>query len=211
MKHLTILAASAALALTLSACGEEPDNDATMADRDTAMTDQATGDAMGTPMAGTLSTEQQTRFDAMDRQAVSDEYDRNSDAMRAASGSGSMEGTTPSADATGTQGANAMDGSTSGQASGDLRPRGQMDFAFLDRNGDGKLSVAEYAIWAVPADPDTPVANDEKKPYLTPEQINQAGQTFFYFDKDGDSYLSQSEFGEARNSAMTPGGSTQTM
>ena len=32
----------------------------------------------------------------------------------------------------------------------------------------------------------------------------KAGQTFFYFDEDGDSYLSPQEFQAARNSARTP-------
>ena len=86
----------------------------------------------------------------------------------------------------------------------DLMPRSQMDFAFLDRNDDGELSVAEYAIWALPADPDDPARNDARPPYLNQSQINEAGETFFYFDEDGDSYLSQSEFQAARNSARTP-------
>ena len=83
-----------------------------------------------------------------------------------------------------------------------------MDFAYLDRNSDGRLSVAEYAIWAVRANPNTPVANDQTKPYISTDQINEAGQTFFYFDEDGNSYLSNAEFTTARNSARTPGGST---
>ena len=85
-----------------------------------------------------------------------------------------------------------------------MMPRSQMDFAYLDRNDDGELSVAEYAIWALPAEPLDPARNDARPPYLNQSQINEAGQTFFYFDRDGDSYLSQSEFQAARNSARTP-------
>ena len=83
-----------------------------------------------------------------------------------------------------------------------------MDFAYLDRNSDGKLSVAEYAIWAVPSNPNPPVSNDQTKPYITTAQINEAGQTFFYFDEDGDSYLSDGEFSAARDSSRTPGSSS---
>ena len=89
-----------------------------------------------------------------------------------------------------------------------LPARSQMDFAYLDRNSDGQLSVAEYAIWAVPANPNTPVENDQTKPYISTDQINEAGKTFFYFDEDGNTYLSDGEFTAARNSARTPGGSS---
>ncbi|MBL4896924.1 MAG: hypothetical protein JKY75_08700, partial [Erythrobacter sp.] len=44
--------------------------------------------------------------------------------------------------------------------------------------------------------------------YITTAQINEAGQTFFYFDEDGDSYLSDGEFSAARDSSRTPGSSS---
>ena len=78
--------------------------------------------------------------------------------------------------------------------------RSKMTFGYLDRNDDGKLSVAEYAIWALPTDPKPPEPNDALGPHLTQDQINEAGQTFFFFDDDGDTYLSQDEFQDARNS-----------
>ncbi len=165
------------------------------------------------------------RIDAMDRQAISDELDMNYDAIRtervanadlAASGSMGGSDTMDSSDSmsgsdsTGSSGGDAMSGSgsmdnaSSGSGMSDLPPRSAMDFQWLDRNNDGKMSVAEYAIWAVPVAPGDPAPNDAKKPYMTSEEINQAGQTFFYFDQDGSTYLSPEEFTMARNSAMTP-------
>ena len=134
----------------------------------------------------------------MDRDAIAGEYDENRKAMSTGATSDSMATDEAGSTESGSEGsANAASDDT-------LRPRSQMDFAFLDRNGDDQLSVAEYAIWALPTDPGEPARNDAKAPYLTQSQINEAGQTFFYFDEDGDSYLSQSEFQAARNSARTP-------
>lgn len=73
-----------------------------------------------------------------------------------------------------------------------------MDWAYLDRNSDGKLSVAEYAIWAIPVDPNKPKPNDQIKPYLNSDQANKAADSFFFFDKDGSTYLSPEEFARAR-------------
>ena len=221
MKKLAILAVSTA-ALALTACSDDPN--------ETPITQEAApdmdaevlaDDAM--PVGGDLNETQQASYDAMDRQAVSDEYDTNRDTMMAesSSASGTSAGTASNSDSmSGSSGANST--SSSGTSNSDdamadnsgssnvaaLPARSQMDFAYLDRNSDGQLSVAEYAIWAVRANPNTPVANDQTKPYISTDQINEAGQTFFYFDEDGDSYLSNSEFTAARNSARTPGGST---
>ena len=184
MKNLTILALTSA-ALALSACADNDANETAVTDTPEMATETGmmADDAM--PVGGELSENQQTAYDAMDRQAVSDEYDANR--------------SSPSMDAS--------------QSSDDanvnpIPPRSEMDFAYLDRNSDGKLSVAEYAIWAVPANPNTPVSNDQTKPYITTAQINEAGQTFFYFDEDGDSYLSDGEFSAARDSSRTPGSSS---
>ena len=214
MKNFALIAVSAT-AIALAACSdnETVEDDATIADTDT-NADMMADDAM--PMGGDLSEDQQANYDAMDRQAVSDEYDANRDAMMSGdstgggmSGSDSMSGDNMSDrdmsenDMSGDDG---MEGNDSAMSTS-MPARSQMDFAYLDRNSDGQLSVAEYAIWAVPANPNTPVANDQTKPYISTDQINQAGQTFFYFDEDGDSYLSQGEFTTARNSARTPGSS----
>lgn len=221
MKKFTILAVSTA-ALALAACSDQQDEtpitQEAADDMDVAVMDD---DAM--PVGGELNETQQASYDAMDRQAVSDEYDTNRDAMMAenssapsnsdamGSNSGSMTGAS-GANTTSTSG-----GSNSDASMGDspdssnvaaLPARSQMDFAYLDRNSDGQLSVAEYAIWAVPANPNTPVENDQTKPYISTDQINEAGKTFFYFDEDGNTYLSDGEFTAARNSARTPGGSS---
>ncbi|WP_147270779.1 hypothetical protein [Alteripontixanthobacter maritimus] len=83
-------------------------------------------------------------------------------------------------------------------ANSNMKAREDMTWSYLDRNGDGKLSVAEYAIWAVPLDPNAPKANDETKPYVSAEQANKAADSFFYYDVNGDTYLSQREFTSAR-------------
>jgi len=221
LKKFTILAVSTA-ALALAACSDQQDEtpitQEAADDMDVAVMDD---DAM--PVGGELNETQQASYDAMDRQAVSDEYDTNRDAMMAenssapsnsdamGSNSDSMTGAS-SANTTSTSGGSTSDDSMADSSDSSnvaaLPARSQMDFAYLDRNSDGQLSVAEYAIWAVPANPNTPVENDQTKPYISTDQINEAGQTFFYFDEDGDSYLSNSEFTAARNSARTPGGST---
>ena len=221
MKKLAFLAVSTA-ALALAACSDDPN--------ETPITQEAApdmdaevlaDDAM--PVGGDLNETQQASYDAMDRQAVSDEYDTNRDSMMAESSSASdnsnaMASNTDSmSGSSGGTSASTSDSSSSSTSSADnsgssdvaaLPARSQMDFAYLDRNSDGQLSVAEYAIWAVRANPNTPVANDQTKPYISTDQINEAGQTFFYFDEDGNSYLSNAEFTTARNSARTPGGST---
>ncbi len=79
-----------------------------------------------------------------------------------------------------------------------MRLRENMTWGYLDRNDDGKLSVAEYAIWAIPLDPNAPKRNDETTPYLSAEQANKAADSFFYYDIDGDTYLDRREFTAAR-------------
>lgn len=213
-----ILTASAtAMALALSACGQET------AEAPVPEDVMTVDDLM-------LSTEQQARYDAMDRDAMQQEYGEYRDDMAitavatpspgmtgAASGDAdSMDGSDmdgSGSDASGSDMAGSQD-AASGGSSGDgmsgsgggmatgasgMIPRAQMDFAYLDRNDDGQLSVAEYAIWAVPVDPDEPKRNDALKPYLSDDQINSAGKSFFYYDQDGDTYLSQSEFQTAKS------------
>ena len=79
-----------------------------------------------------------------------------------------------------------------------MRTRANMTWGYLDRNDDNKLSVAEYAVWAIPLDPNAPARNDETAPYLTADQANKAADSFFYYDNDGDTYLSRREFTAAR-------------
>ncbi|MDG6078310.1 hypothetical protein E3U23_03785 [Erythrobacter litoralis] len=204
MKAFTIFAVSTA-ALALAACSDQQDEtpitQEAADDMDVAAMDD---DAM--PVGGELNETQQASYDAMDRQAVSDEYDTNRDTMMAESAnSGAMaSNTSMQSDMEGDTATSSTPAPSATNTAAPLPARSQMDFAYLDRNDDGQLSVAEYAIWAVRANPNTSVANDQTKPYISTDQINEAGQTFFYFDEDGDSYLSNSEFTTARNSSRTP-------
>ncbi|QWC55773.1 hypothetical protein F7D01_00555 [Erythrobacter sp. 3-20A1M] len=216
MKRVLLLA-SAAAAISLAACSDNADDTVDATDAAVPTADTAMMDDNAMPMGGDLTTQQQTNYDAMDRQAISDEYDTNRDTMMAQSTS------TPGATPTGTASSGTSDMAAGNASSGDMSsgdsmsgssssnsmmPRGQMDFAYLDRNNDGKLSVAEYAIWAVPANPNNQTSmEDATKPYISTEQINDAGKTFFFFDKDGNTYLSPEEFTMARNSARAPGAS----
>ncbi len=188
MKKFTILAVSTA-ALALAACSDQQD--------ETPITQEAADDMDVAVMDD----------DAM--MAENSSAPSNSDAM--GSNSDSMTGAS-SANTTSTSGGSTSDDSMADSSDSSnvaaLPARSQMDFAYLDRNSDGQLSVAEYAIWAVPANPNTPVENDQTKPYISTDQINEAGKTFFYFDEDGNTYLSDGEFTAARNSARTPGGSS---
>lgn len=83
-------------------------------------------------------------------------------------------------------------------ATTNMRTRANMTWGYLDRDDDDKLSVAEYAIWAIPLDPNAPARNDETAPYLTSDQANKAADSFFYYDIDGDTFLSRREFTAAR-------------
>ncbi|WP_338245346.1 hypothetical protein [Aurantiacibacter hainanensis] len=211
-----------AAALGLSACGSE-DVENTPVDDIDELVDEDVNEPY--PVGGELNEDQQANYDAMDRQAVSDEYDANRAEMQAEmeSGGGMAAGSTGTS-TSGNSGGNATadggtsdgdamsggasmsddsmasSGSSSSGTSSSLPPRGEMSFGYLDRNDDGQLSVAEYAIWALPTNPNPPEPNDALGPHLTQDQINEAGQTFFYFDDDGDTYLSEAEFQDARNS-----------
>lgn len=79
-----------------------------------------------------------------------------------------------------------------------MRARENMTFAYLDRNDDNKLSVAEYAIWAIPVSPQHEAMNDQGQPELKADSINKAADSFFYYDRDGDTYLDSIELAAAR-------------
>lgn len=214
MKNLMLTTLASAAALGLAACGSEDVENTPVDDIDELVDNDV--NEVGYPVAGELNPDQQTAYDAMDRNAMSEEYDMNYDAIRtervanADIDAGSMDAS-GSMSASGSDGGSmdgdSMDASSMASANGSgtmtMPPRSEMDFDWLDRNDDGKLSVAEYAIWSLPTNPMEPAPNDAKKPYLTSEQINEAGENFFYFDQDGSTYLSPDEFAMARNSAMT--------
>lgn len=214
-RTLTLTTLVSVAALGLAACDSEDVENTPVDDIDELVDEDVSDEPY--PMGGDLNEEQQANYDAMDWQAVSDEYDANMADMQSEMESGdgmadgsSGEGMSDSGDTS--DGASMSDDSmSSGSMSDDdasgsgtsLPPRAEMTFSYLDRNGDGQLSVAEYAIWALPTNPTPPEPNDAVGPHLTQDQINEAGQTFFYFDDDGDSYLSEQEFQDARNSGRT--------
>ena len=210
-RALSMTALVSVAALGLAACDSE-DVENTPVDDIDEIVDEDVNEPY--PVGGDLSEEQQANYDAMDRQAVSDEYDANMAEMESGGGmadssagegmsdSGSMSDSDAMSDSASMSDGSMSDDATSSSGTS-LPPRGEMSFSYLDRNGDGQLSVAEYAIWALPTDPNPPEPNDAVGPHLTQDQINEAGQTFFYFDDDGDSYLSEQEFQDARNSGRT--------
>ena len=71
-----------------------------------------------------------------------------------------------------------------------LPTKQDMDFAWLDRDSDGKLSVAEFMLWTVGAE-----AAATTTP--TDDQVNAAASQFFAHDLDGDVMLSEAEFAAA--------------
>ena len=195
----------AATCVAVSGCNSEDVENTPIDDIDEVVVE----DDDGYPVAGELTTEQQANFDAMDRDAAAEEYDANQAAL-AVTGSTESDAGGVASDATrsDTSSNDGLGNSMTTQQGSNVEPlraRRAMDFAFLDRNGDGQLSVAEYAIWAVRSNPREPKENDETRPFTSPDQINKAGETFFYFDKDGNTYLSPDEFRAARASARTPG------
>lgn len=220
---------AAASALSLAACDDSDQVAAVPADTMQSAPVEETEE--GLPVGGDLNEQQQANYDALDRTATSEEFDRNRDAMLAeiAASDGSQgddasedgdaamsgddgPGETPTGNGMNDDGPDPASAEAAGSGAmgggvreDGIRARSAMDFAYLDRDDDDRLSVAEYAIWAIPADPDQPEANDQTKPYLSQDQINEAGQTFFYFDADGSTYLSEEEFNAARQSARTPG------
>ncbi|BDI59869.1 hypothetical protein MACH05_04290 [Qipengyuania nanhaisediminis] len=203
MKNLVSAAAISISALALAACDNEVEEE--VEEEPVAV---SVDDENLYPIGGELNEDQQAAFDAMDRDAAIAEYDANriviereeAEARSAASAESRSADTTATNSADTTSGDGAQAANADAATSKPLRPRSAMTFGWLDRNDDGKLSVAEYAIWALPTKPNPPEPNDQVGPHLTTDEINEAGTTFFYFDEDGDTYLSPAEFTEARNS-----------
>ena len=199
MTHSKIsLALATGLAMALAACGDNDAEEVPVVAETTAVV--ADFDPMTRDYA--LSEDAQTRRDEFDSDAFQSEYagyrdEIVSEQVRMGDDSGGDSGTGMSEeDRTEMEAASqARDTSTN------MRARENMTWSYLDRNDDGQLSVAEYAIWAIPLDPTKPKANDQA-PYLTAEQANKAADSFFYYDQDGDTYLSQREFTSARRGDM---------
>lgn len=167
----------AVLAAALAACGgDETQIDERIVDGSTPVPPSGEIVTVFEPLSReyTLTSEQQSRRDELNMEEFQSEYGRQREAIVAV-GDPSKAGTASP--------------DTSVSSAGGLRPRGQMDFGYLDRDGDGRLSVAEYAIWAVPID-----TGNNQRPYLTSEQARRAADSFFYYDADGDTFLQPGEF-----------------
>lgn len=180
-----MIAASSALALALAACADDSvdETEIVAAETEAPEYDPMTRDY-------TFDEEGEARRAEFDEDALQSEYRTYRDEV--VGERVTLAGSEDRTDAETAAAAQARDPATN------MRARKNMTWSYLDRNGDGKLSVAEYAIWAIPLDPSQPKPNDETKPYLTSEQANKAADSFFYYDQDGDTYLSQQEFSAAR-------------
>ena len=197
---MTILKKTTALstlALALAACGddvaEDPVVGSEMADVETAAT--AEYDPMTRDYA--LSDDAQTRRDAFDADAFRSEYDGYRDEVAAEQVANADEAAT-AADMSEDERSEMEAASQERDADTNMRRRQNMTWGYLDRNDDDQLSVAEYAIWAIPLDPQHEALNDQGEPELKAETINKAADSFFYYDTDGDTYLDRREFMSAR-------------
>lgn len=184
---LPLATAGAAIALALTGCGDDAADDADMAavepDAVVIEYDPMTRDYL-------LDEDAQTRRAEFDEDAFQEEYSGYRDDI--VGEQVTLTGSPDRTDAETQAAAQPRDANTN------MRDRANMTWSYLDRNSDGQLSVAEYAIWAIPLDPAAPKRNDETQPYLTSDQANKAADSFFYYDQDGDTYLSQQEFSAAR-------------
>ena len=197
---MTILKKTTALStltLALAACGddvaEDPVVGSEMADVETAAT--AEYDPMTRDYA--LSDDAQTRRDAFDADAFRSEYDGYRDEVAAEQVANADEAAT-AADMSEDERSEMEAASQERDADTNMRRRQNMTWGYLDRNDDDQLSVAEYAIWAIPLDPQHEALNDQGEPELKAETINKAADSFFYYDTDGDTYLDRREFTSAR-------------
>lgn len=190
------LALASGLALALAACGDndadtvEPNPEADMEANQTVEYDPMTRDY-------TLSEEAQERRTAFDGDAFQTEYGTYRDEITAEQVrmGNNRDGDTEMTDEDREE---MRAASEPRDAATNMRARANMTFGYLDRNDDDQLSVAEYAIWAIPLDPNNQAPNDQGQPELTSEQANKAADSFFYYDIDGDTYLSRREFTSAR-------------
>lgn len=193
---MTLIRATTLLAscLALAACG---DNEADAPEADSAATTPAQAEYDPMTRDYVLSEDAQARRAEFDAEALETEYagyrtEIRDEQVRMG------EAADPNANMTEDDRAEMSAASQRRDATTNMRTRANMTWGYLDRNDDDKLSVAEYAIWAIPLDPNSPVRNDETAPYLTADQANKAADSFFYYDIDGDTYLSRREFTAAR-------------
>ncbi|UVI38731.1 hypothetical protein [Qipengyuania spongiae] len=196
MTFKTTFSLVSGFALALAACGDsEPEPDANSMAADMEANQTAEYDPMERDYP--LSEEIQARRDAFDSDAFQAEYSgfRDEIAAEQIRMGANMD---PDAEMTEDDRAEMEAASQPRDASTNMRTRSNMTWSYLDRNDDDQLSVAEYAIWAVPLDPNATMPNDQGEPQLSADQANRAADSFFYYDIDGDTYLSRREFTSAR-------------
>lgn len=153
-----------------------------------------------------LDPQAQSRREGFDEQAFRTEYGGYHDELVREQGQGNAAADQGNADSgmsdsgnTGNTGNTGADTSTqSGDDANSMRARENMTFEYLDRNDDNRLSVAEYAIWAIPVSPQHQAMNDQGQPELRADAINKTADSFFYYDRNGDSYLDSEELAAAR-------------
>ncbi|MGI8943511.1 MAG: hypothetical protein ACR2FJ_04615 [Qipengyuania sp.] len=196
-KTATKTALASGLALALAACGddaEEPiveNETADMQVNETADYDPMTRDY-------TLSEEARARRDAYDTNEMHTEYRTFRDEITGEQVNTGGTNATAEAGMSEEDRAESEAAARPRDADTNMRTRQNMTFGYLDRNDDGKLSVAEYAIWAIPLDPQHQAMNDQGQPELKADTANKAADSFFYYDVDGDTFLDQREFTSAR-------------
>ncbi len=166
---------------------EDPVVGSEMADTETAMVDEydpMTRDYM-------LGDDAQTRRDAFDSDAFRSEYRTYRDEV-VNEQVAQADATDASQDMSDDEREEMDAASQERDGETNMRLRQNMTWGYLDRNDDDQLSVAEYAIWAIPLNPQHEAINDQG------DTINKAADSFFYYDMDGDTYLDRREFTAAR-------------
>ena len=209
--RISYLVAGCAAAALLSGCGD-PGEDAN--------TNEIANTVQQVPVEAIavvdydLTPDQQARRDAVDMNAYRDEVKKYEDEDRKAGGSamaGDDSATSAQNNMTASAGEGSSDGNMSASASGGsslsagANPE-DVTFEELDRNDDGKLSVAEFAIYSIGLDAGAKKPNDQLRPYANDEQLNRAANGFFHFDTNGDTYLEPGEFAAAKVAIASGGG-----
>lgn len=175
-----------AVPLALAACGDDADESVEQAE--TTRTDVDETQFVMMPIE--LTPTQQQMRDALDEDAYTIEVTRYMDDDNSTATSAGR--TDPASDDGESVAGSIAQGSSSEAIT-------EFDFSTIDRNDDNRLSVAEYAIYALKdANPmKQKNKDDEKSPYFTAQQLNWAADSFFFYDDDSDSWLSESEFSDA--------------
>lgn len=201
MQTSTKLTLAAAALLTLGGCGDGAEQEVAEANMAAPVGDLAP-DAVIIYPAG---TEGSLEMNAMRSEVQRLQREGGSQAAGGTSGAGmgnqsstagmagaSGENQSASAGSAGGEGGNqsssaGMNGGQAGAAAG---------MGGFDRDNDGRLSPAEYAIHTLPSETAARqgATNDENPPFVSDEALNQVITSFRQLDKNGDFFLSADEF-----------------